>query len=569
MDEINNNCCIAPVTGVACSGGIISSISWTDIYFNGTFPTSQPIFPPQLTYFNVEFNALTGELPKTGYPSTLKFFSVTHNNHMNGTIPRFPDGLETLAAGDNSFSNFATLPTNLTYLDISQNFVLYKEFPSHWPPNLLALGVQNNNMNGTVTNLPDGLLMLTLRGNKITGTIPKLPSKLVDFTICSNQITNITYPLPDTITNINMYSNIIKAPLILPPLIQSYYANSNLLYGPIPSVLPPTLGAFVVGINQLTGDISNLTYYHVQPNFNSPLTDLEMQHNFLTGHMPKLPALLKVLKLHYNQLSGPAVPIPDTVTWLQIGNQPLTGTIHMKQPVMLEIDNTLIHDVIVDDASQLTINYCKVSGTPTLNNTNVESFFQICERTDLFLYIPPVYNTTDIGYTSTIDSSTIDSSMATSDAIMFTKSATLQNSQSFAISATISEENQEVLASIITRRIKFAISTALLSINTTQYASTLQISTTTTKLSQTTMAHFQYQPEPLQFNISISSIIRIAISIMILVNIFRDTPWKHSKTVKMNRFSTTKSVKTWGISTNSSVKQSMMTSMGTSVKTGF
>eukprot|EP00834_Sanchytrium_tribonematis_P005832 NODE_382_length_8372_cov_0.676538.p3 type:complete len:247 gc:universal NODE_382_length_8372_cov_0.676538:2639-1899(-) len=160
-----------------------------------------------------------------------------------------------------------------------------------------------------------------------------------------------------------------------------FLGNNNIFYGKLP-ILPPTATKITFDSSRLTGDISNVTFYHVQPNFISPLTNLQLQGNLFTGQIPPLPASLSLLYLHDNQLTGIVPALPNSLSRLTLSNQFLFGTIYLKQVNELDISNTLISNITILDTSTLT--YCKLSCTPTLNNTNVEKLYPFCEHLNLF-----------------------------------------------------------------------------------------------------------------------------------------------------------------------------------------
>eukprot|EP00834_Sanchytrium_tribonematis_P009064 NODE_1435_length_1064_cov_0.223834.p1 type:complete len:170 gc:universal NODE_1435_length_1064_cov_0.223834:980-471(-) len=98
MNEINNNCCTGIVTGVTCTVGVITRISWRFLGLNGIFTAN---LPSQLQYIDLEGNSIIGNLPTTGYPPTLNQFKVPYNK-FNGTIPSFPDSVDQFILGKQS-----------------------------------------------------------------------------------------------------------------------------------------------------------------------------------------------------------------------------------------------------------------------------------------------------------------------------------------------------------------------------------------------------------------------------------------------------------------------------------
>eukprot|EP00834_Sanchytrium_tribonematis_P004873 NODE_263_length_11363_cov_0.749556.p5 type:complete len:242 gc:universal NODE_263_length_11363_cov_0.749556:6899-7624(+) len=165
---------------------------------------------------------------------------------------------------------------------------------------------------------------------------------------------------------------------------------SNLFYGKL-DPFPISLIEFNVGGNFLSGDVSNITFYQVQPDAVSALTSIQLHENQFTGYLPLFPPNLDTLALHGNRFSGSWVSIPESVTVLFLYGLPLTGSIYLKHPLNVLIQDTLIHNLTIEDTSQMAD--CRFSNTPMLNNLNVQKLYPICEHLNLFNYTAPIYGT--------------------------------------------------------------------------------------------------------------------------------------------------------------------------------
>eukprot|EP00834_Sanchytrium_tribonematis_P003205 NODE_117_length_18329_cov_0.420954.p2 type:complete len:512 gc:universal NODE_117_length_18329_cov_0.420954:1531-3066(+) len=467
MNEIKTLCCNGIVTGVVCSSGVITQIDWGAFGLNGTISNN---FPPQLTYLDLSNNQIKSPLPPSGYPDTLNFINLS-NNQFNGTFPQLNDGIDTVFATFNKFTLMPTLPKNITRFEAGHN-IFQQPFPSDLPKKLSILQLETCQFTGNVTNLPDSLTVFGICGSQLTGIIPKLPTNMNTFWACQNKLTGVTYPFPDTLTNINLYDNLIKSPIFFPPNINKFLANRNQFYGSL-SPFPPSLNEIDLRDNELSGDISNFTYYHMQLGAASPLNKLQLQTNKFSGEIPRFPLNLIILNLA--ELS-------------------VRGSISLNQPTYLNIANTRISNITIQDPSLLNPSVCLFSNTPTLNNTNVEKLFPYCTHLNLYLEAP------------------------------------------IAVQTTIQETTSLQDASIITRVFRF---TSILATKSILKTSLSFKSTKTILYSQTnTIQHYEFHKQPVEFTMTLLMIIRISISLTVFMNIFRFIPWRRDKTKLASQFST-------------------------------
>jgi len=135
--------------------GQLSALTSINFYLSlltGTIPSSIQNCPLQMMFIrsNGKASVLSGTIPSL--PSTLTYLDLSQND-LTGTIPSFPLGLYLINLTQNSLSGtIPSLPRLLNYLYLSQN-----------------------SLSGTIPPFLFNLFKLDLSQNYLTGTIPSLP----------------------------------------------------------------------------------------------------------------------------------------------------------------------------------------------------------------------------------------------------------------------------------------------------------------------------------------------------------------------------------------------------------
>ena len=221
-NSIANNCCQAN-TGVTCSNTFVVAINWEGFGLGGSFNAVN--VPPTTTLLNLNDNAIGGSI--ASFPSSLTVINFG-KNQLNGTIPTLENcsGLTELNLSKNQFIGaIPTLPNSLRTLNLSENSL--NSIPL-LTKSLTTLLLNNNELTGTIDELPDSLTVINLANNHLSGSLPELHEGLVELNISSNLFSG---SLPDVfsttskyIVSDNLFTNL---PNIYPPSFVVCEINRN------------------------------------------------------------------------------------------------------------------------------------------------------------------------------------------------------------------------------------------------------------------------------------------------------------------------------------------------------
>uniref|UniRef100_A0A0D3EQX7 non-specific serine/threonine protein kinase n=1 Tax=Oryza barthii TaxID=65489 RepID=A0A0D3EQX7_9ORYZ len=275
---------------------------------------------------------LTGELPFwIGNLTSLSYLDLSQNM-IGGSIPGGVEKLTSLKYLDLSQNMLVGhLPigmgylTGLTFLDLSQNRLV-----GHLPVgigSLTGLTILDLSQNRLVGHLPvgmgnlTGLTILDLSQNRLIGNIPVgigALGNLTELSFFQNRLTGVLsehhFANLKRLEFLDLSGNSLKLDFMegwIPPfrLTTGYFTSCDL--GP---QFPTWIRWVTDKANQPTLDISNTGINDGLPSwfwtFLSNVYRLDLSMNQLRGSLPeKLPAnltipILKVLRLHYNQISG-------------------------------------------------------------------------------------------------------------------------------------------------------------------------------------------------------------------------------------------------------------------------
>eukprot|EP00835_Amoeboradix_gromovi_P005857 NODE_600_length_6246_cov_0.137628.p1 type:complete len:559 gc:universal NODE_600_length_6246_cov_0.137628:3323-4999(+) len=232
------------------------------------------------------------------------------------------------------------LPQMLEYLNLGQNLISGSITSLKLPVSLSTLRLDSNNMNGVIPTLPDSLVYLQVQDNRLNGSLPVLPPNLAVLAAYNNYISGyIPQTLPRTLLYLGLSANILKGPFY----ILSYPTRLQYVY---------------LQMNQLTGNLNDMT--------GTGILEFHAYSNFFTGDVPLFPDTLKAISLGMPGYSG----------------NRFTGTLKLRRPSVVLINNNWITDVIIDDTTLLSQTTCDLSNNPLLKNDNVASY--PCVKLGLF-----------------------------------------------------------------------------------------------------------------------------------------------------------------------------------------
>ena len=165
--------------------------------------------------------------------------------------------------------------------------------------------------------------------------------------------------------------------------------------------LPTALSWLDLSNNILTGSINklpnSLTYLNISSNevsgpfpiLPSSLSILDLSRNLLSCDMKSVEWPASLVELYINNLgcSGDVSVLPNTLQKLVLGKagdssklNRFTGTLHIANPIVLQINDNWITDVQISNPSLMTS--CDISNTPLLGNPI--SNFTICSKIGIF-----------------------------------------------------------------------------------------------------------------------------------------------------------------------------------------
>ncbi|CAN4105622.1 unnamed protein product [Withania somnifera] len=272
----------------------ISTLEYLDLRsagLTGDFPSDLCHRLPRLQKLGLNFNMLSGEIPRgISECSELQVLLLMKNN-LIGTIPRELGKLQLLqilALGFNKLQG--TIPDEIGHLH-----------------NLKQLGMEKNDLRGsiplTIFNLPS-LQVLSIWDNKLEGPLPREVGNLTMLNILDLGINSLTGVLPDEISKLqellelkldfNNFSGSIPIGIFNISSLVSITLIENRISGNLPSTIgngSPNLERIFLGANNMDGvlpsSISNL----------SKLTILELSANELTGSIPETLGNLRLIEI--------------------------------------------------------------------------------------------------------------------------------------------------------------------------------------------------------------------------------------------------------------------------------
>ncbi|PRP86412.1 leucine-rich repeat receptor protein kinase EXS-like [Planoprotostelium fungivorum] len=355
------------------------SLATLDISYNSfTSGTLSPKITSNLQILHAESSGVTGTMPPFASNISLSQLYLDNNSglsllNMQGS---FPPSLRVLSltrctlSGDINLYLINRLPSNMTFLDASNNFLagdlprfsLFTQFRvidlsnnqlagvdiSDYAfnfTNLQRFSVSNNRLTGSI---PQNLFLapiqiVHLENNRMYGGLPSLPSSLQELYLSSNGFSGTIGEVPQGMRYLELAGNQFSGEfnvsscggLILLDVSDNYFGgnmpdlsgaqnleeidlSNNLFSG--------TLSGALSQLKQLTYlDLSGNEFIGDIPPIYSPnLKTIDVSNNQLTGPLPSFneSLLLGQLNVANNNLSG---EVPNTLTSMQLSSLDLSS----------------------------------------------------------------------------------------------------------------------------------------------------------------------------------------------------------------------------------------------------
>jgi len=315
------------LTMLECEGNSLTSLpalpaSLQGLFCGGNSLSSLPALPGTLNHLECGGNPLN-TLP--ALPGSLQHLRCNGNNL--SALPVLPGSLQILYCGGNSLTTLSGLPASLQVLSCSNNNPLTI---TSLPASLSELYCSSSGLT-SLPVLPAGLASLECSMNSIS-QLPVLPSSLVELYCRNNGLTSLPN-LPSSLHNLDCGDNLLTS---LPPLPASLYAltcdyNTSISF---PASFPASLGELNISGDPSTPFPSlpaSLSYFECNsmsppltslPTLPSGLISLQAHSNALTS-LPQLPPTLQQLYIHTNNLNFLPQPLPQSLSYLNLVNNPI------------------------------------------------------------------------------------------------------------------------------------------------------------------------------------------------------------------------------------------------------
>ncbi|KAF7846855.1 hypothetical protein BT93_L3662 [Corymbia citriodora subsp. variegata] len=292
----------------------LNEIILTQSLFSGSIRRDIGLLLPNLQILWIGLNQFTGPIPDSLSNVTNIADVDMPGNNFTGRVPASFGGLQNLSwlglgynfLGSGTTDGLSFLAdlvncSNLERLDLSYN-QFEGELPfsvGNFSTQLENLQMSGNRIRGRIPEVIANLLSLyelSMDANMLTGNIPMSIGRLSNLQFLSLGQNKLTGRMPSTIGNITG--------------LTSLYLDDNSLEGSIPSSLGDCNSLLYLHLchNRFTGTIPR---HMIRPS--SPIIDLNVSHNSLSGPLPPDAGNLKSLislDVSHNQISG---EIPTTL----------------------------------------------------------------------------------------------------------------------------------------------------------------------------------------------------------------------------------------------------------------
>lgn len=261
---------------------------------------------------------MVGQLPSLSAFTEMYDFEAPIN-HLTGSMPSLPPGLESLMLAVNAFSGpLPDVSALAKFVDLRGN-----EFTGPLPTReqtreMRGLWLSNNQLSGEIPELAglSNLQAYCVGNNHLSGSIPDLSGlvSLVQFDVSNSGITGGIPSLSDMVSLQDLMVENNNLSGSVPDFsnnrdLRVFAAYNSGLSGSLPSLSGLSrLQTFIVGRNNITGEIPSLSGL-------TQLWRLDLAFNHFSGTLPSLSDLsnLEYLTVGGNELSGSLPEAPASV----------------------------------------------------------------------------------------------------------------------------------------------------------------------------------------------------------------------------------------------------------------
>eukprot|EP00834_Sanchytrium_tribonematis_P002852 NODE_97_length_20652_cov_0.832093.p2 type:complete len:680 gc:universal NODE_97_length_20652_cov_0.832093:2143-4182(+) len=365
--------------------------------------------------------------------------------------------------------------SKLQSLNISSNQLTGK-FPLDFYSHFQSLDISNNLFEGPLTEiiLP-GIQTLEISGNRFTGNLPILPDSLTKFVAANNALTGQIQAFPNSLTIFIIDNNFVNGSIPSLNSVVTFSATRNKLSGNLPT-FTNTLTSFAAASNKLNGSIPALGQF---------MRSLDVSQNQLSGQFPTLNLRIISLNISRNRLNDDVtnVAFPNSMKIVDLSFNNLNGIPTLKSPSYVDLGNNALNTVVFLSTSYLI--YCNLINNPM----DVE--IPICNY-----------------YTSRVN--------------------TLTSLIPDTISSISTTPTNSILVTIATRPLKVSHSLQGTSFITNDVQSSRWTSTHLSNLTTVSISRYRFgKSNSMQLILSLSIVIRIAISGILLGMFVTKIPWSH------------------------------------------
>eukprot|EP00834_Sanchytrium_tribonematis_P008449 NODE_997_length_2757_cov_0.665538.p1 type:complete len:487 gc:universal NODE_997_length_2757_cov_0.665538:220-1680(+) len=263
---------------------------------NCDFTGMMPNIPTSIRSFKIDQNDFYGFLPPINLTAITKLFEFTAGyNRLSGSIPQFPDTVNSLKLLNNQFSGpFPTIPkscdtlyiqvnnisgnlplfsTNLTQIYFGFNPISGNISLQSFSPNLQQFGAQNTSIFGDYNVFPINLQRLFVSYTKLTGKL--IINSPMSLKVDNTGITDLFILNPSILASQVSACDLKNTPLIKNPIVSNY----SFCVG-VPKIFPkPITSQITVASTSLSSTVAYTVNYTLNSTVDNDSTTTMSLHS--------------------------------------------------------------------------------------------------------------------------------------------------------------------------------------------------------------------------------------------------------------------------------------------------